>query len=166
MRSLVGKERRDRWDRETLVCGMRGHVTPAAKVARLRPEDAGLGLDLDDGRRMVRCTRCDAWLEASIPERPIRDTLPSIQDLRLPRRGKELRDAIVLRIIAIDRALHSVIFGAIAAVVLFVYVRLGAVHREAERLLQTVSRAATSTGADQSRGFVFNELNNIAHLHG
>jgi uncharacterized membrane protein (DUF2068 family) len=145
---------------------MRGHVTPAAKVARLRPEDAGLGLDLDDGRRMVRCTRCDAWLEASIPERPIRDTLPSIQDLRLPRRGKELRDAIVLRIIAIDRALHSVIFGAIAAVVLFVYVRLGAVHREAERLLQTVSRAATSTGADQSRGFVFNELNNIAHLHG
>ncbi len=145
---------------------MRGHVTPAARVARLRTEDAGLGLDLGDGRRMVRCTRCDAWLEAMAPADPVRETLPELRDLRLPRRGRELRDAIILRIIAIDRAFHSLIFGALAGVVLFVYVRLGVVHREAERLLKSISHAAQTTGADQSRGFVFTQLNNIAHLHG
>lgn len=166
MRSLISHKRRDRWDRETLVCGVRGHVTPAARVARLRPEDAGLGVDLDDGRRLVRCTRCDAWTETTRPLDPARETLPPLSELPLPRRGRELRDAIVLRIIAIDRALHSIIFGAIAAVVIFVYVRLGAVHREAESLLRAVSRAAHSTGADQSRGFVFDQLSNIVHLHG
>ncbi|MFN2594385.1 MAG: DUF2127 domain-containing protein [Actinomycetota bacterium] len=166
MRSLVSHKRREQWDRETLVCGARGHVTPAARVARLRPEDAGLGVELDDGRRMVRCTRCDAWLETSPPVDPVRETLPALEDLRLPRRGRELRDAIVLRIIAIDRAFHSIIFGTLAGVVLFVYVRLGVVHREAERLLKSISNAAQTTGADQSRGFVFTQLNNIAHLHG
>lgn len=166
MRSLVGHERRELWDRETLACGIRGHVTPAALVERLRPQDAGLGVELDDGRRIARCTRCDAWLEVDRPAAPVRETLPPLEELRVPRRGRELRDAIVLRIIAIDRALHSVIFGALAGLVLFAYVRLDAVHREAERLLSSISRAATSTGADQSRGFVFTQLNNIAHLHG
>ena len=63
------------WHPETFVCSRRGHVTPALLVGRLRPEDAGLGVDLDDGRRMARCTRCDVWIAGTAPEYPVRETL-------------------------------------------------------------------------------------------
>src|ERR671933_830650 len=66
------------WHPETFVCSRRGHVTPAALVRRLRPEDAGLGVDLPDGRRMARCTRCDVWIATTAPKTPVRETLPPL----------------------------------------------------------------------------------------
>src|SRR5437016_2964191 len=113
------------WHPETFVCSRRGHVTPAALVERLRPEDAGLGVDLDDGRRMARCTRCDVWVATEPPEHPVRETLPSVDEIKLPRRGRELRDAIVLRLIAIDRGIHSVVFTALAIVLFLLETNLG-----------------------------------------
>ena len=56
---------RRRWHRETFACAFSGHVVPAADVASLRPEDAGVGVDLPDGRRMARCTRCDLYRSAT-----------------------------------------------------------------------------------------------------
>jgi len=40
--------------------------------------------------------------------------MSELEALDVPRRGKLLREAIILRLIAIDRAIHAVLFGAIA----------------------------------------------------
>ncbi len=86
------------WHNETWICSIRGHVVPAERVARLRPEDASIGADLPDGTRVARCLRCDLWLRVATP--PEGDTtdavVPPLDQLDLPRRGKPLEEAIFL----------------------------------------------------------------------
>jgi hypothetical protein len=92
---------RRKWHRETFACAFSGHVVPAATVATVRPEDAGVGFDLPEGRRFARCLRCDAWVETTKPERPEPDHLLPIEELPVPKRGGGLRDLLILRAIAI-----------------------------------------------------------------
>src|SRR5580765_7186179 len=94
------------WLPETFVCSFERHMTPAATVARLRPGDGGLGIELPDGRRLVRCVRCDVWLEAPVPAEPTTETLPPLEDLHIPKRGRALRDSLIIKLIAIDRGIH------------------------------------------------------------
>jgi uncharacterized membrane protein (DUF2068 family) len=94
---------------------MRGHVTPARWARTLRPDDAALGVTLDDGSRLCRCLRCDAWVRSEPPGADARyDVVPPPADLPRPRRGKALEDRILLRLIAVERGIHSVIFGLFA----------------------------------------------------
>jgi hypothetical protein len=104
------------WHNETWICSLRGHHTPASAAAALRPEDRELGVDLPDGRRLSRCLRCDSWIDGWRPEasRTAYDVVPPLADLDLPRRGKPLADAILMRLIAINRGLHSVVFAVLA----------------------------------------------------
>ena len=113
------------WLPETFVCSFERHMTPAATVARLRPEDGGLGIEVPDGRRLVRCVRCDVWLEAPPPAEPTSETLPPLQDLHIPKRGRALRDSLILKLIAIDRGVHAVVFVLFAALLLYVSRHLG-----------------------------------------
>ena len=104
---------------ELLACGVDGHELVGMDVREVRPEDA-LVLREIDGVRWYRCLRCDSWLALTPPENPTRDHLPPLDQVELPLRGKPLRDKIVLRAIAIDRALHFVVLGLLAlAVFLF-----------------------------------------------
>src|SRR5438477_8383300 len=149
------------WHPETFVCSRRGHVTPAANVSRLRPEDAELGVDLADGRRLARCLRCDVWVEFEPPARPSRDTLPPLEKLPVPRRGRPLREAIILRLIALDRAVHSVIFGALAALLFALDLNLGPLRNEARRIITDVT---SQTGQGASQGFLVRELHKFLHV--
>ena len=164
---MFGRKRKHRthllgWHPETFVCSRRGHVTPAALVERLRKQDAGLGVDLDDGRRMARCTRCDVWISTTPPEQPIRKELPDLKDLKLPRRGKPLREAIIIRLIAIDRGLHSILFGLLAVVLILLELNLGSLHDEASRILRDL---AGDTGQQAGRGFIVDELAKLLNLN-
>ena len=104
---------------ELLVCGLRGHRLIGTDSARLRPEDA-LYADERDGLRWYRCLRCDSWLPLPPPEKPARETPPDRDEIELPLRGKALRDRIVLRVIAVDRAIHFVVLAGLSvAVALF-----------------------------------------------
>jgi uncharacterized membrane protein (DUF2068 family) len=150
------------WHPETFVCSRRGHVTPAALVKRLRPVDAGLGVDLDDGRRMARCTRCDVWISTAPPQKPIRETLPDLNEMKVPRRGKTLREAIIIRAIAIDRGLHSILFGLLAVVLILFELNLGSLHDEAARIL---GELAGDTGQQAGRGFIVTELAKLLNLN-
>jgi uncharacterized membrane protein (DUF2068 family) len=136
-------------------------VTPAADVARLRPKDVELGVDLADGRRLARCLRCDVWVEFEPAERPARDTLPPLEDLQVPRRGRALREAIILRLIAIDRGVHSVIFGALAALLFALDLNLGSLRREAQQLVRDLT---SQTGQGASQGFLVRELHRFLHV--
>jgi uncharacterized membrane protein (DUF2068 family) len=149
------------WHPETFVCSRRGHVTPAANVARLRPEDVELGVDLADGRRLARCLRCDVWVEFEPPQQPERETLPPLDRLAVPRRGRPLREAIILRLIAIDRGVHSVIFGLLAAVLFALELNLGSLRQEAQRIIADVT---SQTGQGAGQGFIVRELHKFLHV--
>ena len=155
---------RRKWHRETFACAFSGHVVPAAGVAQLRPEDAGLGIDLPDGRRLARCVRCDAWVQTTRPANPERQHLPPLDQLEVPKRGRRLRDLLVLRLIAIDRGIHSVIFGIIGAALILLEVNLGSLDRGARDLVDRLTGAASDTGPAGSRTFLVRELQSFLHV--
>jgi uncharacterized membrane protein (DUF2068 family) len=61
--------------------------------------------------------RCDSWLPLAPPPAPTRELPPPRGEIELPLRGKALRDKVVLRLIAIDRAIHFVVLGLLSAAV-------------------------------------------------
>ncbi|HXH98526.1 MAG TPA: DUF2127 domain-containing protein [Gaiellaceae bacterium] len=107
---------RPRFHWELLVCGVRGHELMGTDAARVRAEDE-LFVRERDGVRWYRCLRCDSWLPLQLPTRPGREVPPAREEVELPLRGKALRDKIVLRVIAIDRAVHFVVLGLLAVAV-------------------------------------------------
>jgi uncharacterized membrane protein (DUF2068 family) len=118
---------RPRFHYELLVCGLRGHELIGIDARELRPQDRPVARVID-GVRWHRCLRCDSWLPVPAPVSPTRDLPPDPDEIDLPPRGKPLRDKIVLRLIAINRALHFLVLGAVA-ILIFVF----ASHRDALR---------------------------------
>jgi uncharacterized membrane protein (DUF2068 family) len=149
------------WHPETFVCARRGHVIPAADVARLGSEHSELGVDLEGGRRLCRCTRCDVWVEVETPSDPSREELPPLARMRVPRRGEALREAIILRLIAIDRGVHAVLFGAFAVLLLLVELNFGSLRSQAAKIVDSVTG---DTGQGASQGFIVRELRGILDI--
>jgi len=116
------------WHVEGLACALSRHHTPAADVADLRAEDNGLGVELPDGRRLCRCVRCDAWHEREPPAAPAAEHVPPLDELDLPRRGKPLRTSIVLKLFAIDKAAHAVVFALAAVFLAILQLKYGIFH--------------------------------------
>ena len=108
---------RPRFHYELLVCGIRGHALIGTDATELREEDGLVARD-EDGIRWYRCLRCDSWLALPPPRDASRRHPPGRREIELPLRGRPLRDKIILRAIAIDRAFHFVVLGAIAIAVL------------------------------------------------
>ncbi len=104
---------------ELLVCGVRGHLLLGTDVRELRAEDAIVARE-EQGLRWHRCLRCDSWLPLEVPSSATTDHIPPREHIRLPLRGKPLRDKIVLRVIAIDRAIHFVVLAALAVAVFLI----------------------------------------------
>jgi uncharacterized membrane protein (DUF2068 family) len=104
-------------DWELVACGFRGHALVGTDAAKIRPQDA-LFVREDDDVRWHRCLRCDSWVALSPPQSPARDHPPDRDEIEVPLRGKALRDKIVLRLIAIDRAIHFVVLGGLGLAVL------------------------------------------------
>lgn len=114
---------RRRIDWELVACGFAGHELPAADAAELRPQDSTLAREYD-GLRWCRCLRCDSWLPLSPPVSEQRHHVPERSQISVPLRGKALRDKVVLRAIAVERALHFLVLGLLGLAVL-----LFAAHR-------------------------------------
>ncbi len=149
---------RPRFHWELLVCGVRGHALIGLDAARLRPEDALVALERD-GLRWYRCVRCDSWLPLAPPAKPKRDVPPDRSEIELPLRGRALRDKVVLRIIAIDRAIHFVVLGLLAAAIF-----LFAGHELALRAVyfRLVNAVQGGAGARTSNGH--GVLHTLAHV--
>lgn len=97
------------------MCGLAGHALVGLDAERV--DDDVLARELD-GVRFHRCLRCDSWLPIPSPEPPTRESAPPREDIELPLRGRPLRDKIVLRVIAVDRALHFVGLALLALAIL------------------------------------------------
>jgi uncharacterized membrane protein (DUF2068 family) len=113
---------------ELLVCGIAGHELIGTNVAEIRPQDASFVREIG-GLRWYRCVRCDSWLPLEPPEQPARRYPPDRDEIELPLRGRALRDKVVLRLIAIDRALHCVVLAGLSLLLLVFANHVASLHR-------------------------------------
>jgi uncharacterized membrane protein (DUF2068 family) len=126
-------------------------------AAHVREQDAAFVREAG-GLRWYRCLRCDSWLPLQPPPRPAAEFPRARADVELPLRGKALRDKIVLRVIAVDRALHFLVL-AVIAVAIFVFAANQATLRDPA--YKVLSDIQGSLGGPATRhGF----LRGIRHL--
>ncbi len=102
---------------ELIACGVGGHELVGMEAEHIRPQDRVFAFERE-GVRWVRCLRCDSWVPLEPPRRPTCDHPPDRDEIALPLRGKALRDKIVLRLIAINRAVHFLVLGLVGAAIL------------------------------------------------
>lgn len=154
------------WHNETWICSIKGHYLPAARALRLRAEDRAIGADEADGTRYSRCLRCDLWMRDLAPTvgEETYEVVPPIEELDLPRRGKPLQDAIFLRLIAIDRGVHAVMFGLLAIALLVIQIRLPAVRDWAQSIADSMQGAVDNTARAGSHAFLTSKLESVARL--
>src|SRR3954466_4518495 len=135
---------------ELLACGVDGQELVGLDARDVRAEDSPVLREID-GVRWYRCLRCDSWLPLPEPQ-PVevtRDHLPPLDKIKLPLRGKPLRDKIVLRAIAVDRALHFVVLGLLAVAVFLFANHQADLHHRFYRVLNDLQVA---TGGNPSSG--------------
>jgi uncharacterized membrane protein (DUF2068 family) len=154
------------WHPETWVCSLHGHATPAADAATLTPADVGLGAVLADGRRLARCLRCDTWIEHPVPvgDQVRYATLPPLAALAKPRRGKVLHEAIVMKLIAINKATHAFAFTVLAVTLLVLETNLDRLHSFADRVQRSLDGTLADSGQGASHTWLGRQLANLLNL--
>jgi uncharacterized membrane protein (DUF2068 family) len=151
---------RPRLHYELLACATRGHELVGTDAAQLGPEDAAVARESADGTRWYRCLRCDSWVSLPAPEQPTRERPPQRDELALPLRGRALRDKVVLRVIAVDRAIHFLVLAAVAAAVFVFAANQQQLRGTAYRVLADIQAGLGSPPHDSGHGLI----HDIRHL--
>jgi uncharacterized membrane protein (DUF2068 family) len=142
----VKRRFRPKFHYELFVCGAVGHVLVGTDAEVVRSADAAFVREF--GRmRWYRCLRCDAWLPLPPPTRIRRRVPPDRSEIGLPTRGRALRDKIVLRLIAIDRAVHFLVLGLLALAAFVLASHRAKITQLVNRLNALFFGTKTSTGA-------------------
>jgi uncharacterized membrane protein (DUF2068 family) len=150
-----------RW--ELISCGLLGHELVGTDAAELRERDAIFAREGGEGIRWHRCVRCDSWLPQPRPTSPARRFPPERDQIALPLRGRPLRDKYVLRLIAVDRAVHFIVLAALAvAIFLFLDNRLQLRH--AFFRIVTGVQGGVGGVASSERGGLVGELDRLFKL--
>lgn len=130
---------------ELLVCGIAGHELVGLGARVLRDED-GLVAFVRDGVRWHRCLRCDSWLPVGAPVTPTEEHLPARDAIELPLRGKPLRDKVVLRLIAVNRAVHFLVLALLGVAILAFSANRGTLHARVYRVVTDLGGGVSSRG--------------------
>src|SRR5450631_2844514 len=138
---------------ELIGCGLHGHELLGTDAAELRPRDH-LFVRESGGLRWYRCLRCDSWVVLRPPGLPVRRCPPDREEVRLPLRGRPLRDRYVLRLIAIDRMLHFLILSALAAAVFLFAGNKAALNADFTRILHDLQGGVGGPMASSGQGVV------------
>jgi uncharacterized membrane protein (DUF2068 family) len=155
---------RPRFHWELLVCGVRGHELIGLDAAEARPQD-GLVVREVGGVRWHRCVRCDSWLPLPPPTHPTRRFPPDRDEVELPPRGKALRDRIVLRVIAVDRALHFLLLGLLAAAIFLFTAHEASLKHTFYRVVTDLQGGVGGGPVQTSHTGVVHELDRLFTLH-
>jgi uncharacterized membrane protein (DUF2068 family) len=152
-----------------VLCGARGHELVGTDAAEIRPQDAIFVREDSAGTRWYRCLRCDSWLALAPPEHPARRHPPEREEIELPLRGKPLRDMIVLRLIAVNRAFHFLVLGALGTLVLVFSAHRGTLRQTFYKVVADLQGGVVS-GQSHARHGLLHELDTLfttssAHLH-
>jgi len=120
---------------ELFSCGISGHVLVGTDAATVTDADAVVAVERR-GVRWYRCLRCDVWGARHLPAHPTRDRVPDRADIEVPLRGPLLRDRYVLRLIALDRAVHVVLLTGLAVVIFFFAGNHAALARDYKQIVE------------------------------
>ena len=123
---------------ELLSCALGGHVLVGTDAAHVDDGDY-LVVRQHEGVRWHRCLRCDGWLPHRAPEDPARPTVPGRDEIELPLRGPLLRDRYVLRLIAVDRALHVLVLSVLAIVIIVYIGHRGAIIHDYDSVMNSLT---------------------------
>jgi uncharacterized membrane protein (DUF2068 family) len=134
---------------ELLTCAWSGHVLVGLDAATVTPEDA-LVVRQDGAARWHRCLRCDDWVRRTEPVHAGRPRVEPRDEIDLPLRGSALRDRYVLRLIAIDRAIHVVVLAGLAIALFTFAAHDQALHHDYQNIMNDL--AGGTPGASQARG--------------
>jgi uncharacterized membrane protein (DUF2068 family) len=147
---------------ELLVCGLAGHELIGVDARELRPQDAAVAREIEQVR-WHRCLRCDSWLPVAGPAKPTRDHPAERDEIELPLRGRPLRDKIILRLIAVNRALHFLVLGLLGVIVLVF--SAGREHLRAKfyKIVADLQGGAV-TGEGQARHGFLHEIDSLFSL--
>jgi len=154
---------------ELVWCALHGHALVGTDAAELTPADALYARQDATGTRWHRCLRCDSWLALTPPRQATRATPPAREEIELPLRGKPLRDLIVLRLIAIDRAFHFVVLAALGVLVLVFSANRTTLSHDFFKVVADLQGGTVAGSAHASHGFL-HSLDNLfttssTHLH-
>lgn len=138
---------------ELIDCGLHGHELLGTDAAALRQED-GIFAREAGGLRWYRCLRCDSWVALTPPADPAQPYPPQRDGVRLPLRGRPLRDRYVLRLVALERVLHFLALSALAAAVLLFASNRVALDTDFTRALKYVQGGLGGPINDSNHGIV------------
>jgi uncharacterized membrane protein (DUF2068 family) len=138
---------------ELISCGLTGHELVGTDAAELREQDSLFAREAD-GLRWHRCLRCDAWLPQRPPETPARQYPPELEQIELPLRGRPLRDKYVLRLIALDRAIHFLVLGILAVAIFAVLDHRIQLRHDFFRILTGLQAGVGGVSSNQRSGIV------------
>ena len=158
-----GRKRRQ-VDWELISCAFQGHALVGTDAAEVRPGDHALVRERN-GLRWYRCLRCDAWLPLTPPEQPLRPTVPSLDEVTIPLRGRPLRDRYVLRLIAIERGFHVLVFALLAVAIFLFIPHRAELHSDYTHFLQDLRNGVVGPGVGRG-GFwtLINRLFSISEV--
>lgn len=125
-----------------------------------------IALEVGDGQRMARCIRCDCWIEHAAPTgaEVKYARVPPLTEIDKPRRGEQLNEAIVMRIIALNKALHAMAFSILAATLLLVRWNFSALQSGSRAMLDGVQGSLDNTGQGASHSWLSDHLQSVLHL--
>ena len=147
-------------------------MLPGARVRTLQTPP-WLGIDLPAGGpggdgdavwRLVRCVRCDAWVAMDVPTEPEMETVGPVDQLILPARGRELRSLLIVRLIAVERALHCAFFALVVVLAVLLRTELSGVQSWVRRLLEDLSSNSSRAGNLLGSNFVIKEGQHVLAL--
>jgi uncharacterized membrane protein (DUF2068 family) len=152
-----GRKRRQ-VDWELISCGFQGHSLVGTDAAEVRAEDHALVRERN-GLRWYRCLRCDAWVPLTPPELPGTQAVPSLDDVTIPLRGRPLRDRYVLRLIAVERAFHVLVFALLAVAIFLFIPHRNELHSDYTHFLQDLRNGVVGPGV--GRGGFWTLINRL-----
>jgi uncharacterized membrane protein (DUF2068 family) len=150
-------------DGELVACGLRGHTLVGTAAREVRPDDTLLVREAG-GVRWHRCLRCDSWVALPPPAAPTTEHPPDRDEIEIPPRGKALRDRVVLRLIAVDRALHFLVLGLLGIAVLAVAAHEHNVRSTFYRVLTALQGGVGGGPVQQTHVGIAGELNKLFSL--
>ena len=132
------RQRRPKNSYELFTCAWKGHALVGVDAAVVNTSDAMLAREID-GLRWHRCLRCDDWVPMPPPANPTRDALPERDEIEVPLRGPALRDRYVLRVIAVDRAIHVLVLTTLALVIFLFLGHRHALQDDYDRVMSALT---------------------------
>jgi uncharacterized membrane protein (DUF2068 family) len=131
-----------RFSLDLLWCAARGH----ALAGTTAPGDGAeplLLVETAEGHRLHRCLRCLDYVEHPAPAKPVGPSV-TIDGVKIPARGRALRDALVLRLIAVDKGVHAALLALVGIALVFLSGNRASAHDSFLRVVVALNGSSST----------------------